>query len=108
MGRTGIALGRMDVNLDTSTTIGSLLPACFGGTPNCTLICNNCCEGIAIGNLKVLLSIASCSALTAASVASPHDEDADESIPNPILDIESTVLLASVAAWCGAEAVGKE
>lgn len=37
-----------------------------------------------------------------ASVASPHDDDADESMPNPILDIESV----ASAALCRGRAEG--
>ena len=40
IGKTGIALGKIDVNLDSSTTIGSMLPVSLGGTPICTLICS--------------------------------------------------------------------
>jgi hypothetical protein len=77
-----------------------MLPICLGGTPSCTLICSKCCAGIDIGKRKVLLSIPSCKALTAASVASPQDADAEESIPNPMLDMESTAS-ASVCGGCG-------
>jgi hypothetical protein len=52
-----------------------------------------------MGNLKVLLSIASCKARVAASVASPQEAGAEESIPNPILDIDRTVLVSD-DAWC--------
>ena len=99
MGNTGMAFGNIVVSLETSTIIGSLLPGCLGGTPRRTLICNECCAGIVIGSRRVLLSIASCIAFIAASVASPQDADVEESIPNPILDIDNTVLV-SVGAWC--------
>jgi hypothetical protein len=36
-----------------------------------------------------------------ASVASPQEAEAEESIPNPILDMERTVLASAVDGCCG-------
>jgi hypothetical protein len=88
--------------------MGSQTPTCLDGTPSCTLICNDeeVCPLLEFtGNRNELLSIASWMAFMAASVASPHEDAAEESMPNPILDMDKRVLLDGVTGATGATGV---